>query len=134
MYIGFGIVIFSLTLDSRLSHVSWEKFKGQCFNGIMSSSYTGEISVSSRSPIYFCDIKYCTVMVRLYILLQSLSVHCIILLCVIASVVNLKQCLYLNLHNLQYINISTDTKVYRMPEKMTINCELHFFLLNNAFR
>jgi len=47
MYIGFGIVIFSLTLDSRLSDVSWENFKGQCFNGIMSCSYTGEISVSS---------------------------------------------------------------------------------------
>jgi hypothetical protein len=69
----------------------------------------------------FCDVKYCTVMVRLYILLQSLSVHCIILLCVIASVVNLKQCLYLNLHNLQYINISTDTKKYRMPEKMPVS-------------
>jgi hypothetical protein len=53
MYIGFGIVIFSLTLDSRLSGVSWENFKGQCFNSIMSCSYTEEISVTSRSPIYF---------------------------------------------------------------------------------
>ena len=69
----------------------------------------------------FCDLKYCTVLVRFYILLQSLSVHCIILLCVIASVVNLQQCLYLNLHNLQYINICTGTKKYRMPEKMTVS-------------
>jgi hypothetical protein len=69
----------------------------------------------------FCEVKYCTVMVRLYILLQSLSVHCVILLCVIASVVNLKQCLYLNLHNLQYFNINTDTEKCRMPEKMTVS-------------
>jgi len=57
MYIGFGIVIFTLTLDSRLSEVSWENFKGQCFNSIMSCSYTEEISVSSRSPIYFLWCK-----------------------------------------------------------------------------
>jgi hypothetical protein len=60
-------------------------------------------------------------MLRLHILLHSLSVHCIILLCVIASVVNIKKCLYLNLHNLQYINISTDTKKYRMLEKKTVS-------------